>query len=196
MKNNIIIFLSLLFLASCTNIYFESPQPTYLENIDEFPTVFQGNFERVEKSTGWFGEESKTRITNYIISDKFCVIDNDTLEVGSDDLIIKYQGNNLYVNLKKDSIYELYVLNRYNYFGSDSLIISTFFITTTPRDNYINYPNPFDYFLENEILDSNEIAIRIKENDGDLIIDDSLNVNELNTLLNYNQYKLRLKFNK
>jgi len=188
MKNFKILFL-LLFLVSCTNVYFTTPQPTYLQNIDKVPINFQGNFERVEVTPGW-GKESTTTITNYIISDEFCVLDNDTLEVGSDDLVIKNQGNNLYVNLRKDSVYELYVLSRYNYFGSDSLIIKTIFLDDNIRDNYVDYFTLSDYLLA--ILDSSYF----KERDDDSIIIDSLNVNELNTLLNYNPNRRKFKFNK
>ena len=136
MKNIIKIFISLLFLISCTNVYFENPQPTYLENVKKIPSKFHGSFEYVEKTSSFVGKGS-TKFNNYVISDEFCLINNDTLKLVSDDLVVKYQGNNLFINLKKDSVYELNLLNRYNYFGADSLKVKTIFIV------FLNYPfNP------------------------------------------------------
>ena len=71
------------------------------------------------KNPSFVGKGS-TKFNKYVISDEFCVINNDTLKLVS-DLVVKYQGNNLFINLKKDSVYELNLLNRYNYFGADSL---------------------------------------------------------------------------
>jgi hypothetical protein len=175
MKNDIIIFLALLFLVSCTNVYLEFPQPTYLKDLDRIPSNFQGNF---ETSSGGFFAEKKVDV--YQISDEYCLINSDTLWVGSEELKVKHQGNNLYVNLKEDSLYALYVLSRHNYFGSDSLIIKTMLLFD-PEDNQkgiFHYKNIGDYLMRNNIDFENM-------GDNDILIKDSLSVNEINTLLNY-----------
>ena len=184
MKNIIKIFISLLFLISCTNVFFEIPQPTYLKNVDKIPSKFHGSFEYLEKTP--FGSTTY----KYLISDEFCIKNNDTLIVGSDDLVVKYQGNNLYINLKKDSVYKLNLINRYNYFGADSLTVKTIFID---EDNWNEKPyffNAVNYI--STIIDSSDIT----DFDGVVIINDSLNINELNTLLNLSLSKRSFKFNK
>ena len=189
MKNIIKIFISLLFLISCTNVYFENPQPTYLENVKKIPSKFHGSFEYIEKTPSFIGKGS-TKLNKYLISDEFCVVNNDTLKVGSDDLVVKYQGNNLFINLKKDSVYELNLLNRYNYFGADSLIVKTIFINEDNWNESPYYFNAVNYIFT--IIDSSHITF----SDGGVIINDSLNINELNTLLNLSISKRSLKFNK
>ena len=189
MKNIIKIFISLLFLISCTNVYFENPQPTYLENVKKIPSKFHGSFKYIEKKPSFIGKGS-TKLNKYVISDEFCVINNDTLKVVSDDLVVKYQGNNLYINLKKDSVYKLNLINRYNYFGADSLTVKTIFVD---EDNWNEKPyffNAVNYI--STIIDSSDI----KDFDGVVIINDSLNINELNTLLNLSLSKRSFKFNK
>jgi len=189
MKNIIKIFISLLFLISCTNVYFENPQPTYLENVKKIPSKFHGSFEHIEKKPIFISKGSAKR-DEYVISDEFCVINNDTLKVGSNDLVVKCQGNNLYVNLKKDSVYELNLLNRFNYFGADSLIVKTIFIDEDNWNESPYYFNTVNYIFT--IIDSSHIT----DFDGGVIINDSLNINELNTLLNLSISKRSLKFNK
>jgi len=188
MKNNIIIFLSLLFLASCTNVYLEFPQPTYLKDLDRIPSNFQGSFE--VSSNPPFAEK---KVDRYQISEQYCLINSDTLWVGSEKLKVKHQGNNLYVNLKEDSSYVLYVLSRYNYFDSDSLIIKTMFLLDPEDDNttgVFHYNNALDYLMLNDINFS-ELS-----NDY-ILIKDSLSINEINTLLNYTPPRdQHYKFNK
>ena len=189
MKNIIKIFISLLFLISCTNVYFENPQPTYLENVKKIPSKFHGSFEYIENTPSFIGKGS-TKLNEYVISDEFCVINNDTLKLVSDDLVVKYQGNNLFINLKKDSVYELNLLNRYNYFGADSLTVKTIFIDEDNWNESPYYFNAVNYIFT--IIDSSHIT----DFDGGVIINDSLNINELNTLLNLSISKRSLKFNK
>ena len=189
MKNIIKIFVPLLFLISCTNVYFENPQPTYLKNIDKIPSKFHGSFEFIEKTPSFIGKGS-TKLNEYVISDEFCVINNDTLKLVSNDLVVKHQGNNLFINLKKDSVYELNLLNRYNYFGADSLTVKTIFIDEDSWNESPNFFNAVNYI--STIIDSSHITF----SDGGVIINDSLNINELNTLLNLSISKRSLKFNK
>ena len=189
MKNIIKIFISLLFLISCTNVFFEIPQPTYLERIEKIPSNFHGSFENIEYSSNSFGKESTTNY-EYIISDKFCVINNDTLKVNSDDLIIKSHGNRLYINMRKDSVYQFCVLSRHNYFGSDSIFVKNIFYNPDNRDLKSFFLHTYDYILT--IIDSSELK---EAEGGQIIINDSLNVNELNAILNRSK-SIGFKFNK
>ena len=189
MKNINKIFISFLFLISCTNVYFENPQPPYLDNVKKIPSKFHGSFEIVEYSSDFFGKES-TKIDEYIISEKFCVKNNDTLKVNSNDLIIKSQGNRLYVNMRKDSVYQFCVLSRHNYFGSDSIFVKNIFCSADNRDLNSFFLDTYDYILT--IIDSTELK---EAGGGQIIINDSLNVNELNAILNRST-SIAYKFNK
>ena len=178
-----------MFLASCTNVYLEFPQPTYLKDLDRIPSNFQGSFE-VSSSYGF----AEKKVDRYQISEQYCLINSDTLWVGSEKLKVKHQGNNLYVNLKEDSSYVLYVLSRYNYFDSDSLIIKTMLLIEHIQDD-----NTMGVFHYNNVLDYlmlNDIDFRKLSNDY-ILIKDSLSINEINTLLNYTPPRdQHYKFNK
>ena len=93
-KNKIKIFLALIFLSSCGDIELEFPQPTYLKNLDKISSNFHVSFERI----GYVGTVSsrKQDTIQYNIFETYCLIDSDTLIVGSENLIIKHQGNRLF----------------------------------------------------------------------------------------------------
>ena len=190
MKNKIKIFLALVFLSSCGDIELEFPQPTYLKNLDKIPSNFHGSFERI----GYVGTVSshKHDTIKYNICEKYCLIDSDTLIVGSENLIIKHQGNKLFVNLKRDNAkyYNLYVLSRFNYFDSDSLLINRLIIDKLDH----HYSNSEDIALKYLLL--NKISVFDADSSIDGVISDTLSVNQINTLLNWTSYSERLKFNK
>ena len=189
-KNKIKIFLALIFLSSCGDIELEFPQPTYLKNLDKIPSNFHGSFERI----GYVGTVSsrKQDTIKYNIFEKYCLIDSDTLIVGSENLIIKHQGNKLFVNLKRDNTkyYNLYVLSRFNYFDSDSLLINRLIIDKLDH----HYSNSEDIALKYLLL--NKISVFDADSSIDGVISDTLSVNQINTLLNWTSYSERLKFNK
>ena len=92
MKTKIKIISVLIFFYSCNdNLALKFPQPVYLENIEKIPSNFQGSFERID--------DNKDTI-RYKLFETFGLIDNDSLKLGSDQLIVKHQNNNLFVNLK------------------------------------------------------------------------------------------------
>ena len=113
MKTKIKIITALIFFYSCNDVPIKFPQPVFLENIEKIPSNFQGSFERID---------DKDTI-RYKLFETFGLIDNDSLKLGSDQLIVKHQNNNLFVNLKSDGHYNLYVLSRFNYFKNDSILI-------------------------------------------------------------------------
>lgn len=190
MKNKIKIISAIIFLSSCSDVSFEFPQPTYLKNIDKIPSNFHGSFERISSK----GLSAKKDTIQYNIFETYCLINNDTLRVGSKNLIIKHQGNKLFVNLKKDNDddYGLYVLSRFNYFSSDSLFINTIRITEKPHHYSDSTETVFlDYMLLNKLP-----VFNADSSSSMVLITDSLSVNQINTLLNWTSYSERLKFNK
>ena len=162
MRIKINIILVLIFLSSCTDVFFEFPQPTYLKNIERIPNKFHGSF------TAEMG-------LDYTICQNYFLKDEDTLYVSSENLILKYQGNKLYINLKKEDSdsYELITLSRFNYFGADSLFVN---YVRRPDVNFIDYKQ--NYVQVNNIRYS-EI------DDKHILIKDSLTVNQLNTFLSW-----------
>ena len=164
MRIKINIILVLVLLSSCTDVVFEVPQPTYLKNIENIPNKFHGSF------TAEMG-------VDYTICQNYFLRDDDTLHVGSENLILKYQGNKLYVNFKEvdSDFYKLFTLSRFNYFGADSLFVN---YVRRPDVNFIDYKQ--NYMQVNNIRYS-EIA------DEHILIKDSLTVNQLNTFLNWSE---------
>jgi len=115
MKTKIKIITALIFFYSCNDVPIKFPQPVYLENVEKIPSNFQGSFERID---------DKDTI-RYKLFETFGLIDKDTLKLGSEQIIVKHQNNNLFVNLKSDDYYNLYVLSHFNYFEADSILIKT-----------------------------------------------------------------------
>ena len=188
MKNTIKIISALIFLSSCSDVSFDFPQPTYLKNLDKIPSNFHGSFERTSSRA----LSAKKDTIQYNIFETYCLIDSDTLIVGSENLIIKHQGNKLFVNLKRDNAkyYNLYVLSRFNYFDSDSLSIDRLIIDKLDH----HYSNSEDIALKYLLL--NKISVFDSDSSFDGVISDTLSVNQINTLLNWTSYSQRLKFNK
>ncbi|MFL2567509.1 MAG: hypothetical protein ACJ0QK_01780 [Flavobacteriales bacterium] len=184
MKTKIIT--ALIFFTSCADIPLKFPQPVYLENIEKIPSNFQGSFERID---------DKDTI-KYKLFETFGLIDNDSLKLGSDQLIVKYQNNNLFVNLKSDGYYNLYVLSRFNYFEADSVLIKSFSFNNSKNHHD---SNDDAYILNYMNINKFSFAEFPKDIPEDLKINlfgDTLNVNQINTLLNWDRYAYRLKFNK
>ena len=174
MKIKIKIIAVLILFYSCNdNLNLKFPQPIYLENIEKIPNNFQGSFERID---------DKDTI-RYKLFETFGLIDNDSLKLGSDKFIVKHQNNNLFV------------LSRFNYFKTDSILIKTLSLNTSKihaknDDSYI-----LNYMLINNIsfIDSDPQS---DEYNFPEPLEDTLNVNQINSLLNWDRYAYRLKFNK
>ena len=186
MKTKIKIISVLIFFTSCGDIDLKFPQPTYLENIEKIPSNFQGSFERID--------DDKDTI-RYKIFETYGLINNDTLRLDSDDLIIKHQNNNLFVNLKSDDHYNLYVLSRFNYFETDSILIKSLSVNNVPNHHASGNGEPvLKYMLINKFKYVEPFIDSTLESSE--IFSDTLNVNQINTLLNWDGYEFRLKFNK
>ena len=179
------IITALIFFTSCGDIALRFPQPTYLENIERIPSNFHGSFERIE---------DKDTI-RYKLFETFGLIDKDTLKLGSDHLIVKHQNNNLFVNLKSDGHYNLFVLSRFNYFKADSILIKTLSVDDEKTHSKNDASSILNYMLINKLfnIDQQYIDSTIESSD---VLSDTLNVNQINTLLNWDRYSYRLKFNK
>ena len=187
MKIKIKIITVLIFFYSCNdNLDLKFPQPVYLENIEKIPSNFQGSFERID--------DNKDTI-RYKLFETFGLIDNDSLKLGSDQLIVKHQNNNLFVNLKSDGHYNLYVLSRFNYFEADSILIKTLSVDDEKTHSKNDASSILNYMLINKLfnIDQQYIDSTIESSD---VLSDTLNVNQINTLLNWDRYAYRLKFNK
>ena len=187
MKTKIKIISVLIFFYSCNdNLDLKFPQPVYLENIEKIPSNFQGSFERID--------DNKDTI-RYKLFETFGLIDNDSLKLGSDQLIVKHQNNNLFINLKYEDHYNLYVLSRFNYFKNDSILIKILSVSTPKIHSKNDDLYILNYMLINNIffVDSDPQTDEINITEP---LEDTLNVNQINTLLNWDRYAYRLKFNK
>ena len=186
MKTKIKIIAVLILFYSCNdNINLKFPQPIYLENIEKIPSNFQGSFERID---------DKDTI-RYKLFETYGLIDNDSLKLGSDKFIVKHQNNNLFINLKSDDHYNLYVLSRFNYFKTDSILIKTLSLNTSK----IHAKNDDSYILN--YMKINNISFVNSDPQSDEYnfpepLEDTLNVNQINSLLNWDRYAYRLKFKK
>ena len=177
-----IIFLSLLFLASCSYVVFENPHPSELASIDKIPSKFHGSFK--DKNTTFFGEPDSYKY--YYINGEFIVLNKDTFELNSDDLIIKLQSNSLYINIREDSsssYYSLYVLNRFNYFGNDIVNVKTPFFYTDNSEGYDassdtipNYLSKSNINFELDTLGADQYKF---------LINGTVNINQLHSILDY-----------
>mgnify|MGYP003325199258 FL=1 len=185
MKTKIKIITALIFFTSCNDVPIKFPQPVYLENIEIIPSNFQGSFERID---------DKDTI-RYKLFETFGLIDNDSLKLESNQLIIKHQNNNLFVNLKSDGHYNLYLLSRFNYFEADSILIKTLSVDDEKTHSKNDASSILNYMLINKLfnIDQQYIGSTIESSD---VLSDTLNVNQINTLLNWDRYAYRLKFNK
>jgi hypothetical protein len=187
MKTKIKIILVLIFFYSCNdNLALKFPQPVYLENIEKIPSNFQGSFERID--------DNKDTI-RYKLFETFGLIDNDSLKLGSDQLVVKHQNDNLFINLKYEDHYNLYVLSRFNYFKNDSILIKILSVNTPKIHSKNDDLYILNYMLINNIsfVDSDPQTDEINITEP---LEDTLNVNQINTLLNWDRYAYRLKFNK
>ena len=79
-------------------------------------------------------------------------------------------------------------MSRFNYFDSDSLSIDRLQIEK------LDHHNSEDIVLKYLLL--NKISVFDADSSIDMLISDTLSVNQINTLLNWTSCSMRLKFNK
>ena len=96
MKNLVLFGTLVLFLASCTNVVFVSPQPEYIDALTDIPEKYHGIYE-FEDST--------------INKDSYLVTDSSVGEfVLGDSLIVKQRGSYFYLNFFEENAYTVYVV--------------------------------------------------------------------------------------
>ena len=90
MKKISLFTFTILLFASCTDVFFSSPQPSFIENSSEIPEDFQGSF-----NIG--GPEGNI----LSITDDAITLNGSSLIVGDDNLVVKPWGNYLFANRAK-----------------------------------------------------------------------------------------------
>jgi len=87
------------------------------------------------------------------------------------------------------------VLSRFNYFEADSILIKTLSVDDEKTHSKNDASSILNYMLINKLfnIDQQYIDSTIESSD---VLSDTLNVNQINTLLNWDRYAYRLKFNK
>ena len=87
------------------------------------------------------------------------------------------------------------MLSRFNYFEADSILIKTLSVDDEKTHSKNDGSSILNYMLINKLfnIDQQYIDSTIESSDD---LSDTLNVNQINTLLNWDRYAYRLKFNK
>ena len=86
-------------------------------------------------------------------------------------------------------------MSRFNYFEADSILIKTLSVDDEKTHSKNASSSILNYMLINKLfnIDQQYIDSTIESSD---VLSDTLNVNQINTLLNWDRYAYRLKFNK
>jgi hypothetical protein len=100
----LLLFSSLVFLASCTNIYFENPQPAGQGNLSEFPKKLLGTYVDSEK-----GDTVVTVLSDGI---SLNLNGNDVKIPLSEKTILRNYKSFYFLNLKQDedSLWTVYIV--------------------------------------------------------------------------------------
>ena len=167
-----IILLSVLFFmfTSCrdSDIGFITAQPNSLEEIEVIPKNFQGKFVVDDYND------------TIIITEKSI----DGININTDSLIVKSQGNYLFVNIKKEDYYTLVaaqVVKSYNY---EKISLHEFFIQNIVKEDYILM---LDSINEKEVID-----LIISDNNLNIFKYDSLSEQLIINRLSVNQFQMLL----
>ncbi len=167
-----IILLSVLFFmfTSCrdSDIGFITAQPNSLEEIEVIPKNFQGKFVVDDYND------------TIIITEKSI----DGININTDSLIVKSQGNYLFVNMKKEDYYTLVaaqVVKSYNY---EKISLHEFFIQNIVKEDYILM---LDSINEKEVID-----LIISDNNLNIFKYDSLSEQLIINRLSVNQFQMLL----
>ena len=167
-----IILLSVLFFmfTSCrdSDIGFITAQPNSLEEIEVIPKNFQGKFVVDDYND------------TIIITEKSI----DGININTDSVIVKSQGNYLFVNIKKEDYYTLVaaqVVKSYNY---EKISLHEFFIQNIVKEDYILM---LDSINEKEVID-----LIISDNNLNIFKYDSLSEQLIINRLSVNQFQMLL----
>ena len=107
MKNLFFLVALVLFLASCTNVNFVSPQPEFLEALSEIPEKYHGSF-----------MDLKDKDTCVVTIDAI-----DGMSINADSIVVKARGNYLYINILDDvkDTYTLHVFQSIRYLNYEKI---------------------------------------------------------------------------
>ena len=140
MKNLFFLVALVLFLASCTNVNFVSPQPEFLEALSEIPEKYHGSFMNLkDKDT--------------------CVVTIDSINgmsINTDSLVVKARGNYLYINILDNNkgTYQVYVFKSIRYLNYEKIYAIFPNITEEKshlfnvKDDWMVWEKPY-YLLDN-----------------------------------------------
>tara|TARA_B100000674_G_scaffold491648_1_gene510047 strand:- start:42 stop:554 length:513 start_codon:yes stop_codon:yes gene_type:complete len=156
--------------TSCrdSDIGFITAQPNSLEEIEVIPKNFQGKFVVDDYND------------TIIITEKSI----DGININTDSLIVKSQGNYLFVNIKKEDYYTLVaaqVVKSYNY---EKISLHEFFIQNIVKEDYILM---LDSINEKEVID-----LIISDNNLNIFKYDSLSEQLIINRLSVNQFQMLL----
>ena len=152
MKN--LFFLSVLFLSSCTNVYFVSPQPEFVDELTEIPEEYCGEF------LIGSDEDSTHIVTRNTI---------DGVSISADSgLVVKARGNYFYVNIMDNQgYYNLYIFRLIKCLNYENITLYA------PHLYESNYTREIQANLFN-------IVKRVGENEDPVL--DNVTVNQLSFL--------------
>ncbi len=113
MRNILFTSLLVIIFASCTNIYFTSPQPEFAENLSSIPDGFQGTF-----YSDYQKDSASTDSLIYHVTD--VTINGDT--INTTNLVVRSWGNYLFVNTQdEEGVWDLMIVNRNNTFLGEEI---------------------------------------------------------------------------
>ena len=109
MKHLFYLFLLAILCASCgPNVAFVNPQPIFLDNLQEIPNEYQGEFLDLK-----YPDEDPIKITKNSI---------EISGIDVDSFVVKSQGNYLYFNiLNPDGYFELYITRIVSYMDQENI---------------------------------------------------------------------------
>lgn len=157
----------LLFLVSCTNVHFVSPQPEFVDALTEIPEKYHGEF-----LIGSDKDDDHVVTKNTI----------DGINISTDSLVVvKERGNYFYINIMdEDGYYELRIIRLIKYLNYEDITLYTPYL----------YERNYTRESQENLFD---IVSRVGRNEDPVL--DNVTVNQLSILTHSSnkQKILRLK---
>ena len=164
MKKISLLILSVIFFASCSDIFFINPQPEFAENLSEIPEDFQGLFIidfdfPTSNDDSLDLEEPVSEDEEYFLNikaDRLTIPDGSDFTIATGNLVVKSMDNYLFLNIKDStgkwelltilsdpSSYDQKFSIQYMYIESTGIDLGQFNnVDTIPADTITN---PLDY---------------------------------------------------
>ena len=164
MKKISLLILSVIFFASCSDIFFINPQPEFAENLSEIPEDFQGLFIidfdfPTPNDDSLDLEEPVSEDEEYFLNikaDRLTIPDGSDFTIATGNLVVKSIDNYLFLNIKDStgkwelltilsdpSSYDQKFSIQYMYIESTGIDLGQFNnVDTIPADTITN---PLDY---------------------------------------------------